>query len=221
MKTTSFARIGELTTRVMLAVLVIPTSQITCWNTEKFSGIEANGVTVSKNGILVTVRKSASPLIYDFKSELKIKGFTVSGEFLGLPHFADVSKQGTSDQDDFPLRIGFIVPGEKRLSGFKKIFASDWVKNLYKRVPPGAGLDHIQFFNVTQNEKQVGQERIHPKSELIHEKFFAVVKTLGAYKFTYTLDMPISAIALWISIDGDDTKSDYDVLISELSLDVD
>lgn len=166
----------------------------------------------------VRVDKSASPLIHALNSSRKVVGFHIKGEFRGLPSFPDVARQGEKGADDYALRIGFVIPGNKRLSGFKKLLAPQWIKSLYEKVPEGSGVDHIEFFNVTQSPRQLGLRRIHPLSDLIEENFFAQVSRAGTFDYEYTLKTPLEAAAIWISIDGDDTKSAFDVLISTLEL---
>lgn len=202
----------------LFAAMVIPTTNLTDWKIEQFSHIPKNEVTASAKGLLIRINGSAGPLIYPLKAKTKISGFKVTGEFLGLPKFTNPSLQGEKGFDDYPLRLGFVIPGEKRLSGLKKMFAAQWVKSLYELVQDGTGLDSIQFFNVTQNLKQVGSERLHPSSDLLHETFFESVKSPGPFVFEHRFQIDKNVAALWISIDGDDTKSSYEVLISHLEL---
>ncbi len=204
---------------LLFAIFAIPTKTLTGWQIEKFTHIKPNSVSASQNGLTVEVNSSASPLIYKLATPLLISGFQISGEFKGLPHFSDVSKQGRKGFDDYALRVGFIVPGSKRLSGIKKFFAAAWVKHLYSELPAGAGLDHIQFFDVTQNLEQLGQEHTSPSSNLIHENVFADVTAPGPFFYKYKLSAPLKSAAVWISIDGDDTKSKYTVVINQIKLD--
>lgn len=203
---------------LLFAALLIPTNSLKEWKIEKFSKIPANKVSESSDGLLIKVNHSASPLIYRFASVTQIFGFSVSGKFIGLPKLKDLAKQGSVGQDDYPLRIGFIVPGEKRLSAFNKLFAPDWILSLYKNLPADSGLDRVEFFNVTQNKSQLGKSRVHPSSDLLHEEFFAYVESPGPFNYTYSLKQPIKADGIWISIDGDDTDSDYSVLLSNMSV---
>lgn len=202
----------------LFAATVLPTTNLTDWKIEQFSRVPKNEVTASAKGLLIRINGSAGPFIYPLKAKTKITGFKISGEFLGLPKFANSSLQGEKGFDDYPLRVGFVVPGEKRLSGLKKMFAAQWVKRLYEQVQDGAGLDSVRFYNVTQNTKQVGQTRIHPSSNLLQEEFFAEVKRSGHFSYEFQFKQPIETVAVWISIDGDDTKSAFDVLISNLEL---
>lgn len=203
---------------LIFAALVIPTQSMKGWHLEAYSRIPSNEVATSEKGMLIHVQKSASPLMYQLPTTEHLTGFKVSGEFRGLPKLPITASEGEKGADDFALRIGFIVPGEKKLSGVKRLLAPQWIKRLYEQVPPGLGLDSIHFFNVTQNVKKVGQERVHPKSDLILENFFAAAETPGPFSYTHTLKKPIDAIAIWVSVDGDDTKSEYDVLLAKLEL---
>ena len=62
----------------------------------------------------------------------------------------------------------------------------------------------------------VGKNRIHPKSKLMVEEI------IGSFpenkKISYTLKSPLDVVALWISIDGDDTKTSFVTEISDLQL---
>tara|TARA_B110001454_G_scaffold218991_1_gene249124 strand:- start:167661 stop:168323 length:663 start_codon:yes stop_codon:yes gene_type:complete len=204
----------------LFAAIVIPTNNLTEWKTEKFSGVPKNETAVSPGGLYVKVKNSAGPLIFPLKSKTKFVGFKIRGEFKGLPKITNPSLQGEKGFDDYPLRLGFVIPGEKKLSGFKKMIAAQWVKNLYEQVEDGIGIDSVHFFNVTQNTQQVGKIRTHPASDLFHEEFFAEVKHSGPFAYDFQFQKPIEAIAIWLSIDGDDTKSTFDVLISGLELKV-
>jgi hypothetical protein len=204
-----------------LAAMMIPTTDLKDWKLEQFSDTPKNEISASSNGILVKVKSSAGPLIYPLKAATQVKGFKIKGQFLSLPQFKDMSLQGEKKNDDYPLRIGFVIPGDKKLSGIKRLFAPQWIKNLYQQAPTGMGIESVQFFNITQNPAQVGKSRTHPALKLIKENFFAEVKAPGPFVFEHSLTEPIEAVAVWISIDGDDTKSDFEVLISELEILID
>lgn len=203
---------------LLFGVFIIPTHATEKWKVQKYKNIPSNEVEFSRQGISIQVKKSASPLIYPMDGQNRISGFKIEGEFYGLPSFKDPKKQGEKGQDDYPLRVGFIIPGEKKLTGLKRFLAPQWVKDLYAGMPSGIGLDHILFFNVTQNPDQLNRQRTHPSSDLIQEKFIGVVSKPGKFNIDYTFDKPIDAVALWVSIDGDDTKSEYRVVISNLEV---
>ena len=124
----------------LFAFIMIPISSPEGWDAEKYSKIPGNEVKFSKAGIQIKVKESASPLIYSLKETPEIIGFEVSGKLTGLP------KPGV---DDSPLRIGFVLPGKRKLNFFKRMLAADWVKRLYDKAPKGSGIDGIHFFNMT------------------------------------------------------------------------
>ena len=205
---------------LMFAALVLPLDQPAKWEQAVYSKIPKNEISYSKEGLGIKVNSSASPLIYPFDQMKRVQSFKVRGEFKGLVKMTDFSKQGSDGFDDYPLRIGFIVPGKKRLNALERAFAPAWVKNLYAKAPKGSGIDRIQFFSLTQNPLQKGQSRGHPRSDLIREDFFEIVSSPGKFEYDFKLKEPIMASGLWISIDGDDTKSAFEVLISILALGV-
>lgn len=203
---------------LLLAVFALPVQVKDKWELETYSNIPANDVNFSSEGIRIKVRKSASPLMYPLSQPGKISGFKIAGEFYGLPQLTEVSRQGGKGADDYALRLGLIVPGTRQLSGWRKLIAPAWVKNLFQKMPQGMGLDAVHFFNITQNPSQVNTSRVHPASELIREEFIAQVSKIGTFQYEYQLKEPVSAVALWLAIDGDDTQSSYDVVISSLEL---
>ncbi len=203
---------------LLFASLVVPVQQIQSWKVETYSKIPAHVVSASPEGLLVKVQKSASPLIHPLLQKERISGFQISGDFRGLPKFDDIKKQGDQKNDDYPLRFGLIVPGTKKLTGIKKFFAPKWVQQLYSQVPSELGLDRIQFFNITQSESQLGTRRIHPLSDLIEEEFVQLVKKPGPFEFSYKIQPPLDALGIWLSLDGDDTQSTYEVLIQKIEL---
>lgn len=202
----------------LFLVIIIPTSRLDYWKTESYSSISPNKVYANDKGLQIKVENSASPLFYLLETETSILSFKVIGHLKGLPKFSDVSLQGHSGSDDFPFRIGFIIPGKKKLSGLRKVFAPEWIKKLYQMLPEKQGLDRIVFYNLVQNPDLLGTSRIHPNSDLISENFIQLVKTTGPFEISYKLKNSINAVAIWISVDGDDTQSEYDVEISEISL---
>ncbi len=200
----------------LLAVIALPTQSRDQWELEKYRRIPANEVSFSPQGIRIQVRNSASPLMYPLAQTATISRFKISGEFFGLPRLTDPGRQGEKGADDYVLRLGLIVPGSKQLGALQRLLAPSWIKNLYEKMPKGMGLEQVLFFNVTQNPAQLNSARVHPGSDLIREEFIEVALKPGPFQIEYSLKSPTSAVAVWISSDGDDTQSSYDVLISKL-----
>lgn len=202
----------------MAATLAIPLQDDGKWVIQKYSNIKANEVSfVSPAGIHIKVEKSASPLVRLLPENTKISGFSVEGKLNGLPKFAHLDKEGSGESDDFVLRIGFVVPGDKKLGALRKLFAPEWIRNLFSMAPEGKGIDRIWFFNFVQNLNALGSGRFHPKSELIREEFFARAE-VGEFSVKKTFDEPVAAAAIWFNSDGDDSGSSFGLEIFKLEL---
>ena len=204
---------------LLSVTIALPVGDPSGWQIDRYSRIAPHETRFAQGELRIHVRRSASPIIRALPGgPLKITGFKVEGEFKGLPVFANVKKQGQKGADDFALRLGFIVPGDKKLSGLKKTFAPEWIKRLYEKVPEGSGIDHVRFFALVQNPELVGQSRRHPASELLREDFVAHVRAPGPFTFTHQLAEPLQAGAIWLSTDGDDTRSEFTVVIKKIEL---
>ena len=213
-----FVRSRRLFSSLVFSALIIPVNDPLLWKIDSFSNAKRHEVSFSEKGMFIKVRRSASPIFFPLKGEVSVVGFKVTGEFTDLPKFSDPNRQGEKGFDDFPLRVGLVIPGANKLTGFKKMVAPSWIKRIYDQIPKERGLDHVQFFNVTQNKAILGKTRNHPASDLLREDFFVFADKAGPFTYEAKIEAPIKTVALWISSDGDDTKSDYDVLISELTL---
>lgn len=206
---------------LILAAIMLPVSEMKEWKLEKYAKIKPNNVSFSKEGLQIAVKNSASPIFYSFGKNIKIKKIKAQGTFFGLPIFSPEKAKNSKDSEDLPLRIGLIVNGDKKLTGFKKFFVPDWVKHLYEQVPTEMGLDHVYFFNLVQDKNLVGTIKIHSNSDLIKEEYIQHISEAGQFKIDYSLKSPMLAFATWLGADGDDTNSEFSVLISQLEFEYD
>jgi hypothetical protein len=134
---------------------------------------------------------------------------------LNLPN----ANQGQEGSDDFSLKIGLVIAGDKTLNAVQKLFSAKWVRKLYDLAPEGSGVDRIYFLNAVQNKDLLGQQRQHPLSDLLYENNVWLLDKNGDFTLTYKLENPEKVIAVWLSIDGDDTQSSYTTTIKNLLLD--
>lgn len=183
------------------------------WAVLSYNKIPKNLVEFSNDELRVQVRSSAGPIVYKLPEVMRVYGIQVLGKFSG-----EKTVEGGAFDEDSILRIGLVATGKRTLSGPQRWFAADWVKKLFSLAPDGVGLDKIHFFNVTNRANLVGKSRSHPKSELIDETVSALITTTGPLEFSFDLKEPLQVAALWLSTDGDDTKSAFDISISELHL---
>lgn len=201
------------------AVFVIPTQKKDQWEVLSYSKISANKISFSEKGINVKVRSSASPLIYPFSKPKSFKKLTVKGVLPGELN-VPAGKQGTKGFDDFVLRIGLVIEGDKKLNFFQRSIAANWVKRLYSLASKGMGVDRIVFYNVQDPKGAAFKERTHPLTDLIEERIMWTSKK-GEFLFEVNELPQEKILALWISIDGDDTKSEFEVLIEGLKFAID
>lgn len=200
----------------LCAAVVIPVSSPEGWTELQFRKIPANTVSHSAEGVQVTVKNSASPLIYKLPTPAVVTAVEVELQIQGELKFPG----GANDfQEDSYFRLGLVAEGDKKLSRVQKMFAPAWVEKLYSLAPEGVGLDKIYFLNVAGGEAKIGAARLHPKSELMSEQIVKIRKTgENRIVFSHSLQPPQKVAALWISIDGDDTKSEFKTVIQKLVL---
>lgn len=198
--------------RFLFAALVVPLDE-GAWSLLSYKNLPAHQISHS-DGIAVTVDASAGPLVHKFATPLRIERISVSATFEGQIKTTD--KLGAPGADDFPLRIGFIVAGKKRLSFMQRIAAPDWVKKLYALAPQGQGIDKIEFLNFTpQTHEASFSTRTHPKSELIEERVVGRFVD-GKLQQDIAVASDRKVLGLWLSVDGDDTKSRFVTVIKNL-----
>lgn len=197
---------------LLAAALVIPTDQINLWNQLQYGKIPAHQFFVENKELVIQVKASASPLVYVLPKVQLVSGFQVE-----LAIDGQMNPQKTGFEEDSYLRFGLVATGDKKLNAFQKALAPDWIKKLFALSPKGYGLDKIYFFNLGHDPALIHQSRNHPQSELIFEKIVQTRKK-DQKIFEYQLEKPISTAALWLSVDGDDTKSNYTLRIKNIKI---
>jgi hypothetical protein len=190
------------------------------WKQLEYRNILPNKVsTIRENGdhLKISVFQSASPLIYKFERPKKIKSITLKAVLTNGELNLNGIKQGEKNGDDFILRLGFVAKGNNQLNFFQKLTAPNWVKELYKLSDEKTGIDKIYFYNFASTDiKWV--ERIHPLSNLISEKIVGKIID-KKIELQFDLDSSKEYLGIWISSDGDDTKSKYELQLDQLIID--
>lgn len=199
------------------SVVVIPFNRGE-WKSLEYSKIRPNTVEFSsgENSLLkVKVDNSASPLVYKLNKSLLVKSLSFKGKIIGKLNLQH-KNQGEVGADDFAVKVGVVVEGKKTLNFVQKMISPRWIKELYSLGGGNIGIDHIEFFNIS-NTKLNWQQRTHPLSNLIIENITGV-KDSGDFDISYNFDKPLNVIAVWVSSDGDDTKSKYEIEFNEIKL---
>lgn len=200
------------------ASFLVPIDSADQWQSLEFKKIPLNSVEFKAEKLTVNVKSSASPLIFPLKQAVNVKGVRVKGSVNRLIAFKDPNQQGQKGIDDYIFRYGLVIPGEKTLNWATRMVAASWVKKLYSLAPKGMGLDHIYFLNLGQSQENHGRERTHPLSDLMKEKNEWIISQSGKFDLSADFQKPKPVAAIWLSMDGDDTKSEFQVEIEKLEL---
>ncbi len=167
-----------------------------------------------EQGLKLSINESASALVYQFDKPQRINEVEIELTQVGSINYHG-KKIGEKGADDFPLRLGFVMAGDKRLSWGQSLIAPKWVKELYTLAPKERGLDRVSYLVIAQ-EKPLYTKRFHPFSELLEEEIVGVVEK-GVFKATLRAPQG-EVLGLWVSSDGDDTKSRFTMIINRLMM---
>jgi hypothetical protein len=200
------------------AAIDVPVNDLVPWTMLTFNNIPPNEVSVEDGALHIAVRSSASPLIYGLEKPTRLVGVTVLARWSGELKIPEGATQGDKNADDFVLKFGIVEAGEQTLSWLQRRIAPDWIKQLFRLAPRGTGVRRINFLSTAQQPKLVGTQRTHPLNELLHETRITLLEAPGAFEMAYRFDEPAETLGLWISSDGDDTGSSFDLEIQRITL---
>jgi len=206
---------------VAASALDVPVNSMDRWITLSFSSIEANEVSVRNDALLVKVDGSASPLVYQLDAPTAVTGVTVVASWTGELQVPEGLAQGEEGADDFVLKFGVVEAGEQTLNWLQRRVAADWIKQLFRLAPEGLGVERINFLSTTQDADLLGSTRIHPLSDLLYEQRVTYLEKSGEFELTQQFDDSVDVLGLWISADGDDTDSRFDLQIEQITLHTD
>lgn len=201
--------------------LSIPLDRADGWQILEYSNIPPHDIDFTPDGMTIIVRQSASPVIFPIKPRT-VSTFKVSAEITGELNLKPIP-QGDKGNDDFLLRVGLVYEGEQTLNFIQRRFAAKWIRTLFDLAPKGTGVERIQFFNAYSDPSLADTARVHPLSDLIYEHFVTYVpKAVGSELRKVQIEVRPKTdrrvLALWLSSDGDDTKSSFRVKIREIEL---
>jgi hypothetical protein len=197
----------------LLATFAVPVSNPDGWYSLKFDKIKANQVVHSAEGLTVNVDSSASPLIYKLPQMITVSKIKTTGVITGNLNLKTDDIQGEKKTDDFQFRLGLVLKGEKRLRSLQRLISPKWITTLFDLAPKDQGIDKIEFYNIaSKSNGPKWKDRQHPLSDLLTEN---VIASQGEGVFDLSFDLPAErqVVAVWLSIDGDQTLSKYSVMI--------
>ncbi len=207
----------RLRSLLVAGVIALPLQYPADWQLLEYRDLPANAVEFDHAGMAVRVEASASPIIYPLPRPTKIERIEISGHLDRLLALAP-DAQGSREADDYALKLGLVVAGDTTLNPVQRLFSAGWIKTLFALAPEGAGIDRIEFLNAVQYPALLGARRQHPLSELIYENNVWLIDSPGNFELSHRFDEPLEVIAIWLSIDGDDSESSYTTLIRDLRL---
>jgi hypothetical protein len=195
----------------------VPLIKTNGWQFLSYRKIPPNKFRSTRDGLEIAVTNSAAPALFPLTNALPVTELRVSGKIYGTLKMPP-GKQGEKGFDDYTVRVGLVELGTRKLSWRERIAAADWVKKLFSLALPDTGIGKIRFFNIGTDARQISRARVHPMSDLMKETVVAVPDSDGHFTFTNRFAKPLQVIAVWISCDGDDTKSSFTVKLNRVEL---
>jgi hypothetical protein len=183
------------------------------WVQLSFNKIPPNQVKFKESSILIDVNDSSSPLIYPIKKPKRIKGFKVKGHVVGK-----IAPQQQGFEEDVYLRFGLIQTGQKKLNTFQRLFAANWVKQLFDLAPKDKGLEIIRFFNLTDQKDKLSMSRLYPGTDLMEELVHTLLQEDGQFTMYHQFPEEIEIAGLWLSSNGDQAQSKFNIQIDSIEL---
>lgn len=185
------------------------------WKHVNYSKITPNKITNTNNSLEITINNSSSALVFSFDHPVLIKNLKLKARMKGSINYHDLTP-GDEGADDFPLRIGLILKGENTLNFFQKSLAPNWLIELDKLATEKGGLDKIHSLVFYTNRPSF-QSREHPLSSYFFEEVTGSF-TNSLLELTTSPNIKKEAIGIWMSADGDDTKSSFKVTIDNIEI---
>jgi len=196
-----------------LAIIPAPNLEAQ-WLRLRYSRIRPTEYKFSNGKLSIQVDKSASPFLYPFEKPAKLKSLRVKGVLLEVPNL----KPG---KDDFMLRVGPAVEGQKQLNALQRIFAPKWIAELDNLArAQGRKLGHLELSVVgLKSVPSTWKQRLHPDTDLIKEEVALEIDRIGPFELqrSYSESLPPS-LGLWIGSDGDNSGAQFSLRIDELLL---
>jgi len=196
--------------------IVIPLTAKSGWERLVYTNIKPNQISFEPTGMRLTINNSAGPIIYPLEKPALIDSLSftinISGD-IQLDHHL----QGEQGVDDFVFRLGLVYEGERTLNFIQRATAADWVKRLYQLAPKDVGVSYIEFYNIYSDSRLRGGQR-QTSGGLIIENFTEFVSLNEDMQISIATTNTHRVLALWISADGDDTNSSFDVVVKQILL---
>lgn len=189
--------------------------EIQNWHMVHYSKIKANIVIQKENNLEVSVDNSSSAIVYKFDQVEMIKQIQIMAKMQGFINYLD-KDPGSDHADDFPIRLGFILKGDKKLNFFQRIVAPNWLVELDKISAPLGGIDKV-YNLIFYTNKPSFKHREHPSSSYFYEEVAEQILN-SKLEAKHNFDQALPVIGIWLSSDGDNTSSKFTILIERVKI---
>lgn len=198
--------------------LTIPVGDEQAWEVLAFRNLKKNHVVFEENRMRIVVDQSGGPIVHSLPKAVSVHNVKVCGSVHGKIDLEEGAIQGEAGHDDYILRIGLVEKGDRKLTWLQRKFSADWVKALYRLASDDQGIRQIVFLNMAERKEHLGSKRHHPVSDIFVEKVVWKCPKDGEFCVTHQLKEQIVALGVWISSDGDDTRSRFEVRLDSLEI---
>ena len=203
----------------LFAFFLVPLESSQDWHQYNFKNIAPNVISHSSSGLKISVNQSASPLIFVFPKALSPQSLEIDAVFNGdLKIIPPNKSQGFKEHDDFLLRVGIIIEGRDRLNWFQRQLAPSWLADMEKMLPNNKGIDKVYFLTSCRQKKLLNKVRRHVLNTKLVEECVAYIKQNGSFKLKKSWSNSPKILGLWISSDGDDSQSRFEILIEKIKI---
>lgn len=210
---------NQISPHTTTQTLRVPLNDERRWHALKYDKRTPHTLRFTESGLEVSVRRSAMPLFCPLAQAVRVNSIHVKGRIIGRIEVAP-EKQGKKGYDDYSLRVGLVEPGAATLTVRERRAAADWVKALLDLAPAGRGITKVHFLNLGVDRSEIGRTRQHPMRKLLEEEVVAAPQSDGSFDFVHVFNPPMEVCAVWISADGDDTKSSFQTIINQLDFEI-
>ena len=205
-----------LSTELFSETINIPLTENKGWEVLTYNNIKPNKLSFNSNELKIFVSNSASPIIYPLNRPEYLKRISFSVTISNNIALKE-QLQGSKGNDDFVFRFGLVFEGGKTLHFFQRITAATWVKRLFDLNTKGSGVSNIDFYNI-YSDTRIKDKQKESFNGLIIEHYLKQVMVGQEMQLSIPIENKSRVLALWISADGDDTHSTFEVSITDIKL---
>lgn len=185
------------------------------WTQQHFDDIPANTVHFSTHTLAINVAKSAGLLCHRLKTPQHLQNISIEASIHGHIQIPNGKAQGNKETDDFLLRLALITQGNHRLSGFQKLFASNWIKSLY-HLSDDSSIGKIRLYQLASHPLQAFNFR--QQNPHFEQHIQWSIDDKEHLKLDLKLNDNSKIIAICLISDGDQTQSTFRVSIQKIVL---